>query len=82
MLEQIFLLVDTNFQGIGDDPFSTYANISQRANIFYPLIRTRTCAYQGVGNKSLLGKFCVHAKWMIPNGKYLGKFNNNNVRRI
>ena len=59
-----FSLVDANFQGIGDDPFSTYANISQRANIFYPLIRTRTCAYQGVGNKSL-GKIfaCVLNGW-------------------
>ena len=30
-------------------PFDPYENI-RKPNIFYPLIRTRTCAYQGVKN--------------------------------
>ena len=28
--------------------FSTYGNFFRKTNISYPLIRTRTCAYQGV----------------------------------
>ena len=33
----------------GDDPFSTYQKISEKLT-FSPLIRTRTCAYQGIRN--------------------------------
>ena len=33
--------------------------IFQKTNISYPLIRTRTCAYQGVINLSFFGKFCL-----------------------
>ena len=40
---------------------------------FSPLMRTRTCAYQGVRNK-FFRKFCARAKLMIP---FQGlKFNN------
>ena len=31
----------------------------RKANVFYPLIRTRTCAYQGVKKRSFFGKFSV-----------------------
>ena len=33
----------------------------RKTNIFYPLIRTRTCVF---------GKFCVRIKWMIPKQDY------------
>ena len=33
-------------------PFSTYAKFSENLTILTPLIRTRTCAYQGVKNVS------------------------------
>ena len=39
--------------------------IFRKSNISDPLIRTRTCAYQGVRNVNF-GKFCVRTKWMIP----------------
>ena len=32
--------------------FNTYAKFSKRTNISYPLIRTRTCVYQGTRNVS------------------------------
>ena len=39
-------------------------------NIFYPLIRTRRCAYQAVRNVSFLENFaCLRTKVMIPNKK-------------
>ena len=36
-----------------------HAKFSAKTNIFYPLIRTRTCAYQGVKNVRFCGKFGV-----------------------
>ena len=30
------------------------------------MIRTPTCAYQGVENVKFFGKFCVRNKYMIP----------------
>ena len=35
--------------------FSTYTKFLRKTNISYPLIRTRTCAYQGVKNVSFSG---------------------------
>ena len=53
--------------------FRGYGNVTEKnelmirkANIFYPLIRTRTCSYQEVRNVSFFGKFCERTKWMIP----------------
>ena len=37
--------------------FSTYAKFSEKNNISYPLIRTRTCACQGVRKVSFSGNF-------------------------
>ena len=36
--------------------------IFRKTNISYPLIRTRTCAYQGIRNVSFSGKRCVQTK--------------------
>jgi len=45
------VLRDLEQYAIGGHPFSTYAkNFRKTNNISYPLIRTRTCAYQGVEN--------------------------------
>ena len=44
-----------NFHQFRDPSFSTYAKFSEKlAFRTYPLIRTRTCAYQGVSNASSL----------------------------
>ena len=37
--------------------FSTYTKFSKKTNISYPLIRTRTCAYQEVRNVSFSENF-------------------------
>ena len=47
----------------------------RKANIFYPLIRTRTCVSKGK-KCWLFGKFCVCTKWMIP------YTNNDSVKSI
>ena len=36
-----------------------HAKFSAKTNIFYPLIRTRTCAYRGIKNVRFCGKFGV-----------------------
>ena len=36
-----------------------HVNFSEKINIFYPLIRTRMCAYQGLRNVSFFGKFAI-----------------------
>ena len=57
-------------------PFDPYENI-RKPNIFYPLIRTRTCAYQGVKNIRFSDVFrgdqkeILRRKWLIM--KMLGK---------
>ena len=40
-----------------DHSFSTFAKFSQRTNISYPLLRTRTCANQGLRNVSFSENF-------------------------
>ena len=40
-----------------DHSFSTYAKFSEKTNISHPLIRTRTCAYQGERNVSFSENF-------------------------
>ena len=35
-----------------DHSFSAYAKFSEKTNISHPLIRTRTCTYQGLRNVS------------------------------
>ena len=42
---------------LGGHSFSTYAKFSEKTNISYPLIRTRTCAYKGVRITSFLENF-------------------------
>ena len=49
-----------------DHPSSTYAKFTEKTNIFYPLIRTRTSAYQGVRKVSLSENFALHTEWMTP----------------
>ena len=39
----------------------TQAKFSEKTKIYYPLIRTRTCAYQGVRNVSFLENFANFA---------------------
>ena len=41
----------------GDHSFSTYAKFSEKTTISYLLIRTHTCAYQGVRNGSFSENF-------------------------
>ena len=49
-----------------DHPFSTYAKFSEKTNISCRLIRTRTCAYQGVRNVSFSENFAfVLNKWSL-----------------
>ena len=38
---------------------SKACQIFQKMNIFYPMIRTHKCAYQGLRNGAFLGKFGV-----------------------
>ena len=40
-----------------DHSFNTYAKYSEKTNISYPLIGTRTCAYRGVRNVSFSENF-------------------------
>ena len=40
--------------------------ISEKTNISYPLIRTGTCAYQGVRNVCFFGKFGVLCFLLTP----------------
>ena len=40
-----------------DHSFSTYAKFSKKIKQFYPLKRTRTCAYQWVGNVNFIKDF-------------------------
>ena len=53
----------------GNHSFSAYAKIFQKTNISYPLIRTRTCAYQGVRNASFSDNFLY-----VLNERSFGKF--------
>ena len=46
---------------IRDHPFGTYAKISKKLTFLTPLIRTRTCAYQGVKNVSFSENFAYIA---------------------
>ena len=48
-LKRLFLLWDHSF--------STYKNFFRKTNISYPLMRRRTCAYQGVRNVSFSENF-------------------------
>ena len=48
--------VKTEIEGIGYHSFSTYAKFSERLTSS-PLIRTRTCACQGVRNASFSENF-------------------------
>ena len=45
------------------------SKFSGKTNISNPLIRTRTCAYQGVRKVSFSENFYVRTKWMAPYGK-------------
>ena len=58
----------------GDHLFSTFAKFSDKTNISYPLIRTRTCAYQGVKNVSFSENFAN-----VLNGRSRVKFNSFQV---
>ena len=50
-----------------DHSFSTYGKCSEKLTFFTSwYAEVRTCAYQEVRNV-FLGRFCVRAKWMIPN---------------
>ena len=60
----------------------TYVKFSEKTNISYHLIRTRTSAYQGVKNVSFLGKFCIRKKWMIPNVIYYFKASQESTSKI
>ena len=40
--------------------------IFRKTYISYPMISTRSCAYQEGKKCQFLGKFCVRTKWMIP----------------
>ena len=49
-----------------DHSCSTYGNFSQKTNISYPLILTRTCVYQGVSNVGFSGNFArVLYEWSL-----------------
>ena len=41
---------------VGDHPFSTYTQFSEKNMISYPLICTCTCAYKGVRNVNFIKK--------------------------
>ena len=57
ILEKGFLNFDGELSIVGTQNFPNY---------YYPLIRTRTCVYEGVRNVSSSEKFGVRTKWMIP----------------
>ena len=72
----------THFRTISNHQFTTYVKISEKTNISYHLIRTRTSAYQGVKSVSFLGKFCIRKKWMIPNVIYYFKSSQESTSKI
>ena len=43
-------------------PFSTYANFSPKTTFSYPVIRTRSFAYEGVKNDGFFEKFAYVLK--------------------
>ena len=58
--------VNKSAHPIRDHSFSTYAKFSEKTNVSYPLIRTRTCAYQGVRNVSFSENFAyVLNEWSL-----------------
>ena len=52
-----------------DHSFSKYANFSEKTNISYPLIRTRTCACQEVRNVSFSKILRTYVKFYVGRKK-------------
>ena len=60
--EQIQFTVNLDGNTIWGHPLSTYAKVFEKLTFLTPLIRTRTCPYQGVRNVRFLANFAY-----VPN---------------
>ena len=61
-----------------DHSFNTYAKVFRKTSISYPLIRTRTCAFQVVSNISFLENFAhVQNEWLLSWCLVLSRVSSN-----